>query len=595
MNRALIVNAISNAGNTLKRFWATFIFAFVGVVAAICLTETIKDTIVFQSTLKNLSFASFLGIGLSISIALFAESNHFSSFKKNSFQIAGLALIAVYFFTLPVVWNSVHFLRAGLLIISLHCLVAFAAFMMKGSVEGFWQFNKTLFIHILISLLYTSVLYLGISLAMSVMDNLFDFRISSNLYINLWIFLVGIFNTWFFLSGVPADFDELNHRTDYPKGLKIFTQFILIPLVTIYFVILYAYMGKMIFQWSLPKGVVSFLVVGFSVFGILSLLLIYPLQNLSSEKWIKVYSRWFYRALLPLIGLLFLAIGTRISDYGITESRYLIVLLACWLAGVSVYLQINKLHNIKIIPITLCLITALSSFGPWGAVSVSKHSQLVRFKEILSRNGLLINGKLVEPVKEIPENDQKELSSLITYLHRDHGVETLIPFYSPKDKKNVEQEMKSFLKVLYVDTGKGNKSNFFFSIPKPQGIAYDIKDYDYYFERNFSIIGEPFKEVIKADQHILTLVSDNNKLSLKQNDVEVSLEFRPLYEKLQKMYKRHWEHNVPEADMTYILETKYAKLKIVFSFISGSTEQSKDGFKFQSLDMRCFIKIKDGK
>ena len=590
MNRALMANAIHNAGNTLKRFWATFLYALVSVIAGITLVEN-KTTFSLKSVFENLSFSAVLGIGLSIAITLFSERSKHSSATKKVLQVLGMILIGIYYFSLPEKWSSFHFLRAGLLIVSLHCLVAFAAFIKKGAVEGFWQFNKILFIHILISLLYTTVLFLGISLAIIVVNHLFSLKIGSNLYSDLWLFLIGIFNTWFFLSGVPSDFDELDHRTDYPKGLKIFTQFVLIPLVTIYFVILYAYMTKMIFQWSLPKGAVSFLVVGFSVFGILSLLLIYPLQNLDTEKWIKIYSRWFYRALLPLIVLLFVAIGTRIGNYGITESRYLIVLLALWLAGISIYLQINKLHNIKIIPITLCLITALSAFGPWGAAAVSKSSQLGRLKSILTRNELLLYGKLKKPAKEIPQNDQNELSSLISYLSYDHGAETLTSFFSPKDKKNIAQEMKDFLKVIHVDSAGGFK-RFYFSIPKPPGNAYLVKGNDYFFERSYSIYNGAFNEAMKADQHNFSFASDSKKLTVSYKGQDMVLEFRPIYEKLKKLYKRQTENSVSEADMTYVLENREVSFKIVFTYIGGSTDQAEGGFKFESLDLRCFIKLK---
>ena len=41
-----------------------------------------------------------------------------------------------------------------LMSLALHLLVAFAAFTGKGQIQGFWQFNKTLFLRFLTSVLY---------------------------------------------------------------------------------------------------------------------------------------------------------------------------------------------------------------------------------------------------------------------------------------------------------------------------------------------------------------------------------------------------------------------------------------------------------
>ena len=42
-------------------------------------------------------------------------------------------------------------------------------------------------------------------------------------------------NTFIFLAGVPKDLSALEKETSYPKGLKAFTQFVFLPLITLYF------------------------------------------------------------------------------------------------------------------------------------------------------------------------------------------------------------------------------------------------------------------------------------------------------------------------------------------------------------------------
>ena len=122
---------------------------------------------------------------------------------------------------------------------------------------------------------------------------MFDLNVSGEIYGHLFFFIAGIFNTIFFLAGVPANWTELEEQSSYPKGLKIFTQFVLIPLATIYLAILLTYEGKVILEWSLPEGIVSSLVLGYAVYGILSILLVYPIRHDEGNKWIKFFLQAF--------------------------------------------------------------------------------------------------------------------------------------------------------------------------------------------------------------------------------------------------------------------------------------------------------------
>jgi hypothetical protein len=50
---------------------------------------------------------------------------------------------------------------------------------------------------------------------------------------------------------------------------------------------------------------------------------------------IPLFSRLYYPALLPMVGLMAVAIGRRVSDYGITEKRYIVMAACVGLAWVS--------------------------------------------------------------------------------------------------------------------------------------------------------------------------------------------------------------------------------------------------------------------
>src|ERR1019366_3951409 len=198
---------------------------------------------------------------------------------------------------------------------------------------------------------------------------------------------------------------------------------------SIYLLILYAYMFKIIITAQWPVGWVSYLVIGFSIGGILSLLLIYPVRNDENNKWILIFSRFFYFALFPLIILLFLAVKRRVNDYGITEQRYFILILALWLLFIAVYFLLSKSKNIKLIPVSLCILTVAASFGPWGAFNVSLASQENHLKSLLNKYSMLDKGKIVKAKDTIAFKDHKQISSIIDYLVSVHGYKTLQSYF----------------------------------------------------------------------------------------------------------------------------------------------------------------------
>ena len=229
--------------------------------------------------------------------------------------------------------------------------------------------------------------------------------------------------------GFPASYVRTGTINDYPRGLKVFTQYVLLPLVTIYLAILYAYLLKIIFTAHWPSGWVAYLVLCFSVAGILALLLIWPLRDDEGNRWMRSYSRIFYLALMPLIVLLWVAIAKRMGSYGITEERYYVVLLAAWLSGIACYFVFSPKKDIRLIPASLCVLALLSLWGPWSARNLSLASQMGRMKALLEKDGLFAGGRIVPATRQLPLADRKELSSMAEYITTMHDYRVLQPWF----------------------------------------------------------------------------------------------------------------------------------------------------------------------
>jgi hypothetical protein len=252
--------------------------------------------------------------------------------------------------------------------------------------------------------------------------------------------VVGLFGPWFFLAGVPEDLESLDTIEEYPKGLKIFAQYILLSLVIVYLLILYAYLLKILMQWNWPKGWVSSLILGFSAASILSLLLMHPIRDRSENAWIRAAGKWLYVVLIPLIAVLFLAVTERIGDYGITESRYVGIALGVWLSAQVIYFLFSKSKSIKFTVGSLCLLAFLISFGPWGMLSVSHRSQVGRLSRLLTKNGVLVNGLVHREHGKVSQEDAQEISSIVSYLNGIHGYKAIQPWFADKLKEDTKSE-----------------------------------------------------------------------------------------------------------------------------------------------------------
>ncbi|RZK60980.1 MAG: DUF4153 domain-containing protein [Hymenobacter sp.] len=425
------------AGRVARRFPLTLLCAGVVCVAgcqAIAF-NTYPDTP--AAWVFPLLSAGALGLPLTLALALAAERYGWAATGRWAAQAGALALLAGWYALAPAAPGLVWGLRLAVLLLGLHLAVAAAPYLGElrrgADPPGFWRYNQTLFQRLLLAGLYSGVLYVGCAIALLALRELFGWDTNSDWFGFLFVALASLFNTWFFLAGVPADFAALEQEAPYPQSLKVFTQFVLLPLVVLYGGILYAYLGRIVVQWSLPKGWVSVLILALAVAGIFALLLIHPLRQSPDNTWIRTFARWFYRALFPLLGLLAVAIGTRVHAYGLTEERYFVLLLAAWLLGIALYFLVRQGQGIVWIPVSLAGLALGSVAGPWGAFAVAERSQLHELHALASRYHLLQNGHLDGAngrVPNLPRAVRGRLASLFTFFAERNELARLQPQFA---------------------------------------------------------------------------------------------------------------------------------------------------------------------
>jgi hypothetical protein len=356
---------------------------------------------------------------LAIGLNLFAERSQLPVVKWLQYLLPLVFAAAYYNWLAPedITSSFRPFLFFVLLQVVFHLWVTVSPYVGQREPLGFWRFNHALFSRILLAAVFTFTLTSGLCLAIVACDTLFGMRLEGKTYGRVWISVLGIFNTWFFFAGVPKTFDELNLPAPFPKSLKVFSQYILIPLVLLYMAILYLYSVKIVAEWNLPQGWVASLIFGYEVLGILAILLVHPLAEDKDASWLRKFSRFFFIASLPLIGLLYLAVGVRIRHYGITEYRYYGLVLGVWIGFVSTYFLFSKQKNIKLIPASLIVLGLLTVMGPWGVFPASDASQRARLRHLLvAAGGMKQGSKLLVPLDVADKRRKREIKGIITYF-----------------------------------------------------------------------------------------------------------------------------------------------------------------------------------
>lgn len=418
-----------------EKVWSRFPFVL-GIASAMSIFVMLLNHDAFgkhdDKTVVRILLAAVILIPLGIGIQIRQEVQKTGLLSTLILYVGSLALSGFLFLITDDNMGDAKLLQYFLCISAAHLLACSLPFLGTNFETGFWQYNRILLTRILLSAFYTAFLFIGLILALLALQHLLGINVKDTLYADTGILLSGIFNTWFFLAGIPHNWIELNEDTQYPKGLRIFSEYVLIPLVCVYLLILYLYAGKTIINQEWPLTWMGYLVMGFSVSGILALLLVWPIRKNKENTWIYLFNKWYLIALIPLSILLLITIGRQIHQYGITPNRYVLAMLTLWVFILASGYSIRGFNKILLVPMSLtivCLFAALG--GPLNLISVSIRNQQNRMETILENNQAISEGKFITPPKEIPEEELKLISEKLHFLEK-HSDSAAIQQYLPQ-------------------------------------------------------------------------------------------------------------------------------------------------------------------
>jgi hypothetical protein len=585
-----IEQLVSAGRSSAGRFPLVLLSAAIAAIAGMLLPDSSID----DDILTGFLYVATLGIPFFLAIDLVAERRRTTGAGLWIAHLVAVGLlVALYFGRLS--WSEpVEVLRYVQLSVAAHLLVAVAPYLRVREWNGFWQYNRSLLLRFLVAAVFSVVLYVGLSIALLALDNLLGVDVDGDTYFRLWCVIAFVFNTWFFIAGLPDDLESLDRWTDYPPLLKVLGQYILSPLVAVYLLIITVYLGRIVITRVWPSGWIGYLVSSVAAAGILSLLLLYPIEEREENRWVRNYARWFYFGLIPANVMLLLAAWKRIQQYAITEPRYFLVILSLWLAGISLFFVITRSRNIKVIPATLAALALVTFAGPWSAYAVSRRSQTARLEGLLERNGMLVDGR-VRPAEPggVPFEDQREIGAVLSYLIENHGTTSIEPWFpegrlaevdtiaagaEPVERWQADDRaalIAGELGIEYVRSwtpGEGEGFNFYVA---QEGPPLNIAGYDYVL-RNRSIVGDsiamedsPYAFRYDDEDLVITMTREGEEL--------LSVPLIPLIERALE-YSRSQPPNtqMPADVLTVEAEAQGVRFAVSVTSIGGFVDASGD-------------------
>lgn len=568
--------------NSYRRFPITIAFSTALVIMLIVLAERGPNlSAEAREALERINMVIALGIPLSLCIKLiFEKKKIYNKLYQGLGYILGLGILVLYYFLLLKELNMISIVRY--IGVSLFLYLAFIYIPWINRKDGLEDYVIKLLFDFFITGVYSLVLYLGISAIIFTINQLFNANIPGKFFYYAFLVVAGIFAPSLFLARIP-EMDEDLSKEEYPKSLKVLLLYIVIPLITIYSSILYAYFLKIIITRDWPQGLVSHLVLWYSTISVTVIFFITPL--LDQNKWANRFKRWFPKYIIPILIMMFISIGIRVRAYGITENRYFVIVLGLWVFGIMLYFGFTKKLNNIVIPVSLSIIALNSVFGPLSSFSIAKLSQNKRLEGILIRNNMIKDNSLIKAPEDISYDDKGEISAILDYFNRNHSLKEVK--YLPENFKI--DDMQTVFGFPYTEKNKYRNKYFHYALEE-RNKALDISEYDYLLK------GYNIGNAIKLDDNILVSYNEGDfKFIIKEGD-------NIIYEGDLNKYgleivNRNKEINLETKslsmdNMTFVDENQKVKVKFIIEFISGERGGDPEDIIIRAIDYTVLIHIK---
>jgi hypothetical protein len=558
-------NIVYNLKETITRFPMTIVFlASLSAVMFLIIEDYSSLDI---DILSRYMFAGIFGAFFATAVRFMLE--RYENFK-NSFLFYGLTIILTigyfYFMTDDKVDNK---MLIHLLVIS---FALFAAYLYLPSSKNALNFGNVALAHFksaFTAILYGIVLYVGIAAIIGAIDILlYDVDYKSYAHAANIIFI--FFTPLYYLSLLPK-FNSRDENDDakkeisftYPRFLDILVSYITIPLITAFTAVLIIYFIKILATGVWPVGQVGPMVLGYSAAGYF----IYILSSNLNNKFSVLYRKLFPLILIPLVVMQMVSSYIRIDAYGITESRYYVVLFGIFSIVCALVLIFDKKKNPNTIVLLSAVFALMSIIPPVDAFTVSKNSQERRLTEILIRNKMIADGEIVKKT-DISTDDMFEITNISNYMYG-MGYLDDMDWFPDKYADNYYGNFRNIygFEPYYDREFPGQEDTLYLNAMLDENEKINIENYDLFFKIYIHNKREPDEDIgefsLKGKNYVIKQILDEKGyITIAVSDDSNTLIEIPMKEFIDELFEKV---NAPKGLMdkeTLTIEKQNDKLKV---------------------------------
>jgi len=563
----------------VKRFPITVMFL---LFSAILVSYIIHIEVQPSLIIEKLVFAFLFGTVCSAAIQMFIERFELEPSRRYVAYVASVAITLAYYSVLipaPSISMEVG-IRTFVAIFAMLC-----AFVYIPSHKNSVNFDEILMSHfksIFISILYSLVLMMGVFAILGATDTLL-FDIDSNTYAYTAVVIWILFAPIYYLSLLPEfnskEESEVNYKnksSDVSRFLEILISYIAVPLIGAFTLVLMSYFAKILFTFEWPIGELATITLSYSAFGIF----VYLLTALIENKFAKLYKMYFPKFLILIVIMQLISIGIRVNAYGITESRYYVMLFAVYSMITAIILSFKPRQKNGLIVLLASIFAIISVVPPIDTFTTSRVSQTIRLKYYLEESNILSNG-ILTPKADVNDNNKQEITSILQYLENRDYIDRVD--FLPEDfeyYKNMEKIIgfEAYYKNRYIDRKNDYK---YANIRQDEFIM--LENYDIVFrnffssfnrsldEKSFMLNGNDyFISVEKVGKQDLTIsITDTNGIVLIESQV---------LDKAILSYEKGTGNNELRSveDMSFEVENTMYRMKFIFYSLNINDKDSAD-------------------
>ncbi len=395
----------------------------------------------------ELAFVCLLAGGIAWIATLLHGLGVLSATRRWLLTLAGFAAVVVYDLTLLDLDRAAEGWRAVLLLAAVVSAITLAPAAVRPP-DGhrdrrFREVNLRMLTRLIGVVLYAGALYLGLVLAIAAVNSLFELHLNDKIYGHVFGAIAFALAPWIFVGGAPAITAPPGPPAESMRIVRRFGVYLFVPLLVVYYLILYAYLVRIALTGELPRNLVSPLVLAAGLIGAVGVMMFAGAGESGEEPGkaegggemagaAKPLVPWAIRLaapfFLPLVALGIWAIAVRVAQYGWTEFRYLrnallVALLALAVLGTWALIRRRRLRAYPV-PLALGVVVLLCALGPWSASAVARRSQQARLAEAL-RVAEVDTAAVPAAARVVPAGQYDAIRGASRYLAEHFGDEAV--------------------------------------------------------------------------------------------------------------------------------------------------------------------------